>query len=117
MANRAESGFSLTVSTSSDAAREFLRRLAYDADAYEQFARDPVSMLEGVEGVDLNLRDEPLLPPDVKPPPMEQLRAFVETGYPPPHSNPPPYNGGCRMWSILYGIASQTELEESSAQS
>jgi len=112
MANGGTSGFAINVTIPSEQAREFLTNLANDPDTYARFQEDPKAVLEEIEGVELTLPEEPLLPEPYKPPTMEHLREFLDTGYPPPHRNPPPYNGGCRMWSILYAIASQTEHED-----
>jgi hypothetical protein len=111
MANGGETAFSLNVSISSENARKFLESLANDIEFYEQFEKDPKGVLEGIDGVELKLPSETLLPEPYKPPSMEQLQEFVKTGYPPKRPNPPVYNGGCMVWSILYGIASQTETE------
>jgi hypothetical protein len=111
MANGGETAFSLSVSISSEDAREFLTKLANNPEFHKQFENDPKGVLEGIDGVELSLPSETLLPEPYKPPSMEQLQEFVKTGYPPKRPNPPVYNGGCIVWSVLYGIASRTETE------
>jgi hypothetical protein len=117
MANDRKGAFALNVTLPSDEAAEFLRKLAYDPKFYARFKDNPKNVLRRIPGVELQLPRGSILPRGVKPPSRKQIQAFVETGFPAPRPNPPPYNGGCRIWSILYGIASQTDSQEASRSS
>jgi hypothetical protein len=93
-------------------ADEILRLLVEDSAFHERFQTNPRQALEERQ---IPVPDD-FDVPAVELPPQDEIARFLETGYPSNRWTPlgRPYNGGCLMWSVLYGIASQTEAPEES---